>query len=196
MNLANDIGVSRSGTGSVGGCYHDLAGHSKGSGCETAVILKPTDILLWRVSPGSNWIDRLVGWGERFTSQVNSNQVNYYHVAMVGVDPLHYYDSAPGGVKNSLIPIPLPPNIEVYRFIMPIGDLQQKAMWTYANSQLGTGYNYVGVFSAGLIEVLGKPFCSELVWRMGTYAGVVVCPWKTCLSPDDIAASPILKRVS
>jgi hypothetical protein len=160
------------------------------------MILQPTDILLWRVTPTASWIDRLVGWGERKTGQINSSQVNYYHVGMVGVDPLHYYDSAPGGVKNSLIPIPWPDNLEVYRFITPIKDAQMKTMWTYANSQLGIGYNYIGVLSAGLIEVFGKPFCSELVWRIATYAGIVMCPWQTCLSPDDIAASPLLRKIN
>lgn len=159
------------------------------------MILQPSDILLWRVNPAASWIDRFIGWGERLTGQINSRQVNYYHVAMVGVDPLHYYDSAPGGIKNSLIPIPWPSNIEVYRLIAPLSGKQMSAMWTYANSQIGTGYNYVGVFTAGMVEVLGKPFCSELVWRMATYAGTVICPWKTCLTPDDIAASLLLERV-
>ena len=159
------------------------------------MILIPTDILLWRIGPGDSWVDRFVGWGERLTGQANSSVVNYFHIAMVGVDSLHYYDSAPGGVKNSLIPIPFQANVEVYRFINPIALDQQAKMWAYANSQLGVGYNYVGVLTAGLVEILGKPFCSELVWRMATYAGVVMCPWKTCLSPDDMAASALLKKI-
>jgi hypothetical protein len=115
---------------------------------------------------------------------------------MVGVDVLHFYDSEPGGVANRLIPVPLPANIEVYRFIVPFTPAGLLKMWTYANSQKGTGYNYIGVLTAGFIQIAGKPFCSELVWRIATYAGVVICPWRTCLSPDDIAASLLLKRVS
>lgn len=160
------------------------------------MILLPGDILLWKVTPQASLIDRLVGWGERFTGQVDSTVTNYYHVGIVGVDPLHFYDSAPGGVKNSLIPIPFPLNIEVYRFIQPLTADQLLKMWTYANSQKGVGYNYVGVLTAGLVEVFGKPFCSELVWRIVTYAGRVICPWKTCLTPDDIANSSLLQRVA
>lgn len=159
-------------------------------------MIQSTDILAWRVDPSASVIDRLIGWGERQTKQINSSKANYYHVGMVGVDPLHFYDSAPGGVKNSLLPKPLPENIEVYRFITPIANDQFLKMWTYANSQKGIPYNYVGVLTAGLVEIFGRPFCSELVWRICTYAGIVICPWKTCLSPDDIAASPLLARVS
>lgn len=159
-------------------------------------MIQPADILLWRVGPQASWIDRLIGWGETKTGEINSKTVNYYHVAMVGVDPLHFYDSRPGGVDNRLMPIPLPDNVEVYRFIDPLDDKQLLAMWTYANSQKGVGYNYIGCLTAGLIQIYGKPFCSELVWRMATYAGRVICPWQTCLSPDDIAASDQLVRVS
>ena len=146
--------------------------------------------------PDAPLLDRLIGWGERRLGEVGSDTANYYHVSMVGVDPLHYYESKPGGVCNTPMPNPLPPYIEVRRFINPLTDIQLKSMWAYANSQLGVGYNYIGVITGGLVEVLGKPFCSELVWRMGTYAGVVVCPWKTCLSPDDIAASPLLAPIA
>lgn len=160
-----------------------------------SVVIKPGDILLWRVGPGSSWVDRLIGYGEHLSGQVNSSTINYYHVAMVGVDVLHLYDSRPGGVDNRPIPVPLSDNIEVYRMKEPLTADELKAMWSYGNSQKGVGYNWIGVLTAGLVEVLGKPFCSELVWRMATYAGRVICPWKTCLSPDDIAASSLLTRV-
>ena len=158
--------------------------------------LQPGDILLWKVAASSSFIDRLIGWGERKTGQIGSATANYYHVAIVGVDMLHFYDSQPGGVGNRDIPKPFPAYIEVYRFKDPLNDDDLLKMWTYANSQKGKGYNYIGVLTAGMIEVWGKPFCSELVWRICTYAGRVICPWKTCLSPDDIAASTQLIRVS
>jgi hypothetical protein len=159
--------------------------------CSVNVQLQPSDILLWKVMPGAPLIDRLIGWGERrLGDQVGD--AAYFHVAMVGVDPLHYYESKPGGVCNTPVPNPLPSYIEVRRFITPLKEDELKRMWVYANSQIGTGYNYIGVLTGGMIEVLGKPFCSELVWRIATYEGVVICPWKTCLSPDDIAASSLL----
>jgi hypothetical protein len=159
------------------------------------VILQPGDLLFWRIDPGASWVDRLIGWGERRLHEPHSDTVNYYHVGIVGPDALHYYNSAPGGVKNNPIPNPWPSYIEVRRFIRLLDNIQLDKMWQYANSQIGTGYNYVGVLSAGLIEILGKPFCSELVWRILTYAGVVICPWETCLSPDDLAASVLIAPV-
>ena len=114
---------------------------------------------------------------------------------MVGPDYRHLYDSRPGGVNNRLVEDSATPDMEVYRMIEPFTDDELNAMWTYANSQKGVGYNWIGVLTVGMIEVWGKPFCSELVWRMATYAGRVLCPWETCLSPDDIAASLLIKRV-
>jgi uncharacterized protein YycO len=157
--------------------------------------LQPGDILLWRIDAQASWIDRFVGWGERKTGQPRPNGSDYYHVGIVGPDALHYYDSAPGGVKNRDIPSPWPDHLEVYRFKVPLTPDEMVKMWQYANSQIGTGYNYIGVLTAGLVQILGKPFCSELVWRDCTYADRVICPWETCLSPDDIAASDQLLRV-
>jgi hypothetical protein len=70
-----------------------------------------------------------------------------------------------------------------------------KMMWTYANSQEGVGYNWIGAVTLGWVEIAGKPFCSEFVWRVCTYAGIVLCPWTTFLSPDDIAASSIIEKL-
>lgn len=158
-------------------------------------LLQPGDILAWRITPEAKWFDRLIGWGERRIGEVNSQTVNYYHVGIVGVDPLHFYDSQPGGVDNRDLPKPLPDNVEVYRFKEPLTPDELLKMWTYANSQKGRGYNYLGVLTAGLVQVFGKPFCSELVWRIGTYAARFICPWQTCLSPDDIVASLYLTRI-
>lgn len=157
--------------------------------------IQPGDILLWRIDAQASWIDRFVGWGERKTGQSVPGKSDYYHTGIVGPDALHYYDSAPGGVKNRLVTSPWPDHLEVYRLKNPLTPDQLKQMWSYANSQIGVGYNYIGVLTAGFFEVAGKPFCSEFVWRVCTYAGVVICPWQTCLSPDDIAYAWALTKV-
>jgi uncharacterized protein YycO len=156
--------------------------------------LQPSDLLLWRIDSEASWFERLIGWGERQLGE-QQGDVAYYHVGICGPDALHYYDSAPGGVKNRNVPDWLPDHVEVYRFKIAPAPAQLAKMFSYANSQIGTGYNYIGVLTAGWIEVAGKPFCSELVWRICTYAGIVICPWQTCLSPDDVASSPLLERV-
>lgn len=131
------------------------------------------------------------------TGQDGSDKVNFYHVAIIGPGAEHYYESAPfGGVQNTLVPTPLPDCIEVYRFVQPLTDADKAKMWAYANAQLGKGYNYIGVLTAGWIEVAGKPFCSELVWRICAAASRNLCDWMTCISPDDLAESPSLQKVS
>lgn len=156
---------------------------------------QPGDILLWRIDSQASWIERLVGWGERRMGQPSPDGVDYYHVGIVGPDALHYYDSAPGGIKNRLVTAPWPDHLEIYRFKTPLTPEQLKMIWSYCNSQIDVGYNYIGVLTGGWIEIAGKPFCSEFVWRACTYAGVVICPWQTCLSPDDIACADTIVKV-
>ena len=116
--------------------------------------------MAWRIGSGASWVDRLIGWGERKTGQTNSDKVNYYHVGIVGPTKDHFYQSAIfGGVRNSDVPNPLPNYIEVYRFKEPLSQDDLTKMWTYANAQLGKGYNYVGVLTAGWLQIAGKPFC-------------------------------------
>ena len=161
------------------------------------IQLQPGDILAWRVGPGSSWVDRLIGWGEAKTGNGCANGNEYYHVAIVGPDASHYYESAPaGGVQNNLVPVALPENVEVYRFIQPLTPDDLRHMWVYANAQLGKGYNYVGVLTAGFIQVAGKPFCSELVWDICVSAQRVICNWGMCISPDEIVESNVLSRIS
>ena len=160
------------------------------------MTLQPGDILAWRIGPGASWIDRLIGWGERKTGQPNSDKVNYYHVAIVGPDASHYYESAPpGGVQNTIVPATLPECIEVYRFKEPLTPDELHKMWTYANAQLGKGYNYIGVLTAGYVQIAGKPFCSELVWDICISATRKLCDWMMCISPDDDVACPDLTLV-
>jgi hypothetical protein len=158
--------------------------------------LRPTDILMWRIVPGASWVDRFIGWGERVLNQVGSKQVNYYHVGFVGPGVFHFYQSKPPKICNSDIPQDLPSNIEVYRLKVPMTDNQVKAVMTYANSQIGKWYNFLGVLTGGYIQVGSFSFCSQFTWQAFTYAGVVLCPWETLESPDDIANSDLLLRVS
>jgi uncharacterized protein YycO len=160
------------------------------------VNIQPSDILLWKVDAESSLVDRIVGWAERKSGQPSIDGTQFYHVGIIGPDALHYYDSAPGGIKNSIISAIWPDHLQVYRFKKPVTPDQQKLMWSYANSQIGVGYNWIGALTLGWIEVAGKPFCSEFVWRVCTYAGIVICPWQTFLSPDDIAVSSMLRRVN
>lgn len=74
-------------------------------------------------------------------------------------------------------------------------DDQLKKIFTYANSQVGKWYNLLGVLTGGYIQIGSFAFCSQFTWQSYTYAGIVLCPWETLESPDDIASSDLLTRV-
>lgn len=157
--------------------------------------LRPGDILLWRVVPGATWFERLIGWGEKFLHQIGSTNVNYYHVGFVGPGVFKYYESRVPVICNSDIPNPLPENIEVYRLKTPLTGDQLAKIYSYANSQLGKWYNLLGVLTGGFIQIGSFAFCSQYTWQAFTYAGIVLCPWESLESPDDIAASSMLERI-
>lgn len=159
------------------------------------VQLQPGDILCWRVSSEASWYQRLIGWGERRLKQVNSDKYNYFHVGFVGPGVFHYYESKPPVICNSDVPDPLPSYIEVYRLKVPLTPTQLSKIWSYANSQLGKWYNFLGVLTGGFIQIGSIAFCSQFTWQAYTYAGIVLCPWESLESPDDIANSQILYRV-
>lgn len=160
------------------------------------IQLLPGDILLWRIASGASWVDRTIGWGERVLNQAGSKEVNYYHVGFVGPGVLKFYQSKPPCICNSDMPEALPPYMEVYRLRTPLRDDQLHKIFTYANSQLGKWYNFLGVLTGGFVQVGSFSFCSQFTWQAYTYAGIVLCPWETLESPDDIAASPLLRLVS
>jgi hypothetical protein len=159
------------------------------------MTVQPGDILLWKIDAQASWIERLVGWGERRAGQPKTEGADFYHVGICGPDALHFYDSAPGGVKNSLITEPWPDHLEAYRFKFPLTETQLAKFWSYANSQKGVGYNWIGALTLGWVQVAGKPFCSEFVWRICANAGIVLCDYQTFLSPDDLAHSDIIVKI-
>jgi hypothetical protein len=159
------------------------------------IKVKPGDILMFKIAPGASWIDRLIGWGERRLGQTNSDKVNYYHVGFVGPGVFKFYQSKSPCICNSDMPVPLPDHIEVYRLKVELTDDQLKSIFTYANSQLGKWYNFLGVLTGGFIQIGNFSYCSQFTWQSFTYAGIVLCPWESLESPDDIAASSLLERV-
>lgn len=157
----------------------------------TSPILFPGDILCWKAGPGASVLDRLIAWGEGLVH----DKGDYYHVGFVGPGVLKFYQSKPPAICNVDMPVPLSPNIEVYRLKTLLTEDQLTKIFTYANSQIGKWYNFLGVISFGMIQVGSFAFCSQFTWQAYTYAGIVLCPWETLESPDDIAASDLLVRV-
>lgn len=159
-------------------------------------MLQPGDILMWRVDPGAPLLDRLIGWGERMLKQSDSAKKNYYHVGFVGPNYRNVYQSKPPAICCTEIPQPLPDNIEVYRLIVPPTPDQLKSIFTYANSQLGKWYNFLGVLTGGYVQIGSFQFCSQFTWIAYSAAGIQLCPFEFLESPDDIAASDKLTKIT
>lgn len=158
-------------------------------------MIQPGDILLFRVGPGAPWIARIIGWGQRMIGEQGSSGNAYYHVGFVGPGVFKYYESKPPRICNSDLPPLLPPYMEVYRLKNPLTTEQLQKIFAYANSQIGKWYNLIGVLTFGYIQIGNFAFCSQFTWQAFTYAGVVLCPWESLESPDDIAASDLLSRI-
>lgn len=156
-------------------------------------VLQPLDLLLFRVGPTADFIARTIGWAEQRLKEPGTAQ--YYHVGFVGPDIKHYYESRVPRIKNTDMPDPIPPHIEVYRFISEITPASRAFIYSYANSQLGKWYNLLGVLTAGLIQIGDFPYCSQFAWECYTQGGVTICPYSSLLSPDDVASSRYLLRV-
>lgn len=159
-------------------------------------MIQPGDLLLWRVDPQASLVDRLIGWGESKLRQRTPQGYQYYHVAFVSADPKYMYSSQPPCINLYPIPDPLPSYIEVYR----LKDLANEAglafVFAYAESRRGRWYDFLGVLTAGLIEVGGLEFCSQLAMDAFVHYPVCLCENIRFASPDDIAGSDKLIRIS
>jgi uncharacterized protein YycO len=158
-------------------------------------MLQPGDILAFKVGPEAPLLDRLIGWGERMLKQSNSDKKNYYHIAFVSHDPTHMYSAEPPRIGLLPIPSPIPNYIEVYRLINPPTADQLKQVFTYADSQLGNLYNFLGVLTGGYVQVGKFQFCSQFTWIAYNQGGIDLCPYEFLESPDDIANSKVLVQV-
>jgi hypothetical protein len=158
-------------------------------------MLQPGDILLWRIDPGAPWIDRLIGWGERRLGQSSGKPADYYHVGFVSAASGSFYQAKPPRVCLSAVPSPFPAYLEAYRLrVAPAPDALRK-VFGYADSRLGKLYDFLGVLTGGFLEAGGLEFCSKFTNDAFSYAGIVLAPSEELISPDDIAASPLLARV-
>lgn len=158
-------------------------------------MLQPGDVLMFRVDDGAPLIDRLIAWGERMLKQSNADKKNYYHVGFVSADPRKYYESKPPRICLTDVPQPLPDYVEVYRPLTPLTPDQLKKIFTYANSKIGTLYNFLGVLTAGYVQIGQFMFCSQFTWVSYSQASFYFCPYEFLESPDDIPVCPPLVLV-
>ena len=162
---------------------------------ETAqtITLLPGDLILYRVCEGCNFLDRLIGLGQKWIHQAPSKNA-YCHVGIVGPDSEHIYEAAWPAVRNRAFDLKDPPKgitLEVYR-VKDSTPAQIAAVMDYCRRAVGQTYDVVALFTLGLISVRHSPYCSLLAWRAWINAGVLLCADEYMVTPDDIAASALL----
>ena len=160
------------------------------------IQLQPADILLWRVDPKASFWDRLIGWGESKIGELTPQGYQYYHVGFVAANPKNYYQAKPPKLDKFILPDPFDFNIEVYRLKTPPTVEGLARIFAYAESRRGTWYDFLGVATFGFIELGGLEFCSQYTEDSFAHDGILLCPDIRFATPDDIAASESLVRVS
>lgn len=154
-------------------------------------MIQPADILLYRIGPNASWIEKAIGWGQRVIGQAPGT-VAYDHAAIatshVGLIE-SYWPKVRKRLYNST-----DPTLEAWR-VKGITVARQNQVLTYAAQHVGEWYNLTGILTLGLVQLGHSAVCSQFVWEAFTAAGILLCPYETLESPDDIAASSLIMRV-
>ena len=126
-------------------------------------LLQPCDILLFRTTHKSTWMDRLIVWGQKVFYHI-PKQIRYCHVALVAKDTNLLIEAV--WPKVRIFPIKLSTHkdkekIEVYR-IKDITDEQREKILTYAYDHVGEWYDVTLLFT-GWIDTKHAEICSTFV---------------------------------
>ena len=117
--------------------------------------LLPGDILCWRVTPEAPLVGRMIGWAEHRLGDQKGDAADY-HVAFVSQDVSQIYSAKPPKIDLYPIPNPLPSYIEVHRLRTSPTPDQLQAIFKYAESRRGKSYDFLGVLTAGMVEIGGS----------------------------------------
>lgn len=163
----------------------------------THPVLEPGDILLSRVDRRSNWVSRLIAWGQKRIIHKAPPDADYCHAALVGPDALHLYEARWPKIRNIAIDwkdLTSHGAVEVYR-VKDITPAQVDLVLKAAYARLGEWYDVLTILTFGTIQLGPASVCSQYIWECFTYADVVLCPWQNLESPDDLAVSTRLRLV-
>jgi uncharacterized protein YycO len=159
-------------------------------------ILQPGDIILCRVTLRSPIHDKLIAVGE-WIMRKKFTRSNYCHVMMVDSDPELVLEAVwpkTHLVKGDWDKREKKYALEVYR--VKRATLVQKAKaihWAHKN--LGVWYN-VGLLMFGWFPKKHEVICSTYIAKSYAYAGIQLGKNEKLLSPDEVAVSTKLKRIS
>lgn len=158
--------------------------------------VQPGDLLLFRVSSSSNWLDKAIGWGQRMIHQAPTD-AEYCHVAIVGPDSDRMYEAVwpkfhnvpidLGKIQKNLI-------VELYR-VKDATPEQVAKVVNFCESLIGDMYPVISILTFGILTVGHAPYCSQAAWRAWMHADRILCQDERMVSPDDIAASSQLTRI-
>lgn len=164
---------------------------------------EPGDIILFRVGAHPSLMGKLIDWGQKIINR-DLHAIAYEHIVIVGWygDIVEAYWPK---VRSRIYSPVGTPNAEVYR-VRGITQKQiAKGVLAYAYGHVGEWYNMTGLLTLGLIQLGHSVVCSQFVWKCFTgfdymavgyeAAGITLCPSESFITPDDIAASPLLVRV-
>lgn len=121
------------------------------------------------------------------------NKKAYSHVAIVATAGTIIESRWPEVRQSSFYPDNRL-DVEIFR-VQGINSDQIGSILDYAYHHIGELYNLTGFLTFGLVQLGHTAVCSQFVWEAFTAAGIVLCPYETLTSPDDIANSPLLIRV-
>ncbi len=155
------------------------------------------DLILFRVSSSANWLDKAIGWGQKVIHEAPTKD-EYCHVAVAGPTPDRMYEAVwPKFHNTPFDPTKINKNllIEIYRVNNATPDEVAKVM-KYCDGLIGEWYPVFSIATFGLLTIGHAPYCSQAAWRAWMDAKRVLCDDERMVSPDDIAASTELTRVS
>lgn len=156
--------------------------------------MTPGDIVLFRILPHSGWFKKLIGWGERRMGDERDKKA-YCHCAIVATATTIIEATWPRVRQRAFDPRDRL-DVEIFR-VQGITPQQVGSVLAYAYACVHKGelYNLTGLLTFGLIQILHSAVCSQFVWQAFTGGGIVLCPYETLSTPDDIGNSPLLIRV-
>ncbi len=159
-------------------------------------ILKPGDILLYRVTKHSAWHDKLIALGQRLLYRVPSH-ARFCHVAIVDIDTNYKLEAVWPKTRRSLIAGDNKDEVmEVYR-VNGITDAQALQAVAWADANLNEWYDIL-LFVTGWVDVKHAEICSTFVSKALSAAGFNIpdiSRYDKIILPDDYAADNKLVKV-